>query len=221
MSKKKADYAVAIMPGKTTTPEEMVATGTAGIGGINSSTLLPSAPGVQTAVDDFTVANDSLAANNKKKADLRLQLSQVEADEVTLARRWGIRRQGVLQAVNVFCDGSKEKVQAFNLGVATRTKLPPAVVPTNLHQAKTRKPTTLVVAWDKTTQRHGYMVQHATNPNDAATYAAPVMCTKARFELPGQTLAATIHLRVLALDPSLPGGQTEYTAWEPVTVGAM
>jgi hypothetical protein len=41
-----------------------------------------------------------------------------------------------------------------------------------------------------------------------------------KFELAGQTPGATIHFRVLALDPSLPTGQTEYTPWVPVMVSS-
>jgi hypothetical protein len=216
----KADYAIATMSGLTSTPEEMVTTGSAAISGIKGSPSLAGAPDVQTALDLFITKNDSLDANNQKKEDLRQKLAQVEADEVTLVRRWGLRRQGVLHAVTVQCDGSKEKVQAFNLGVVQRNKVPPATVPANLRQGKSPKPTTPVVVWDRVVGRDGYLLQHATSINDPTTYVGPIMCKRARFALPGQTLAATLYFRVLSLDPALPGGQTEYTAWVAVTVGA-
>jgi hypothetical protein len=217
----KTDYALASMPGATGTPVEMVDTGTLAISGINGSSSLPGAPDVQVALGFFTTENDNLAANNKKKDDLRQKLAQAEADEVTIVRRWGLRRAGLLHAVNVACDGSKEKVQAFNLNVVQRNKRPPASVPADLHQAKSKKPTTAVVAWTPNKGGDGYLLQHATNMNDPATYTPPIMCTRARFALPGQALAATLYFRVLALDPGLPGGQSEYTAWLTVTVGAV
>lgn len=221
MSKKKSDFAIATMPGAVDTTVEMVTTGDNAIAGINGSPQLPSAPDVQANLALFQAENANLDANNQKKEKLRQQLAQAEADEVTIVRRWSLRRQGLLHAVSVFCDGSKEKVQAFNLGVLQRNKLPPAVVPTNLHQARSDKPTTPVVVWDRVKGSDGYLVQHATNPADPATYAQPVMCKRARFALPGQMLAGTLHFRVLSLDPALPGGQSDYCAWVAVIVGAM
>jgi hypothetical protein len=221
MTKKKPDYAAATMPGPTSTPVEMVDTGNAAIAALNGSPALASAPEVQTALGLFTSENAALEANNKKKENLRQQLSQTEADGVTLARRWSLRRQGLLNAVNVACDGSKEKVQSFNLGTIQRGKLPPANMPAGLYQAHSLKPTTVVMAWDRTKGADGYMVQHATNPADPATYAAPAMCKRTRFALPGQTLAATLYFRVLALDPALPDGQSAYTPWVAATVGAV
>jgi hypothetical protein len=221
MTKKKPDYAAATMPGPTSTPVEKVDTGNAAIAGVNGSPELAAAPEVQTALGLFATENDNLDANNKKKEDLRQQLSQAEAEGVTIARRWNLRRKGLLNAIDVHCDGSKEKVQRFNLGVVERGKLPPAAVPAGLHQAHGPKPTTVVVAWDKTKGADGYVVQHATDPADPATYAAPAICKRTRFALPGQALAATIHFRVAAIDPDLPGGQSEYAPWVAATVGAV
>jgi hypothetical protein len=221
MSKKKSDYAAATMPGPTSTPVEMVTTGNAAITAVSGSPALASAPEVQTALGLFATENANLEANNKKKEALRQELSQTEAEGVTIVRRWGLRRQGLLHAVNTFADGSKEKVQSLNLGTIQRSKLPPAGVPANLKQAHSKKPTTVVVTWSKTKGADGYMVQYASNPADPATYAAPVMCTRARFALLGQTLGATIHVRVRALDPELPDGQSDYTPWLAAIVGGV
>jgi hypothetical protein len=219
MATKKTDRAVATTTGPMRTPVEMVATGTTAINSVTASPLLPNAPDVKTALGLFATENTNLDNNNKKKADIHVQLVQVEADEITITRRWGLRRAGLLQAVNVQCDGSAEQVQSFNLPVVTRKAAPLATVPANLHQAATKKPTTVVTAWTRTPGNDGYLVQWATDPTNQATYSKPTMCKKARFSLPGQTLGATLHFRVLALDASLPGGQSDYTAWVMCTVG--
>ena len=218
----KADNAIPTMSGlgPITTLANKVTTGTAVINGVSNSTELPNAPGVATALALFVTENGNLDANNKKKESLRQQLTQADADGVTIVRHWGLRRTGLLQAVNVFADGSKEKVQAFNLNVIERTEAPPATVPVNLRQVASKKPTTPTVAWTALKPGYGYLVQHATNPNDATTYAAPAMSKVARYALTGQALGAVLYFRVLALDPSLPGGQTAYSAWVTVTVGA-
>jgi len=88
-----------------------------------------------------------------------------------------------------------------------------------VHQATSQKPTTLVIAWTPNESGYGYMVQFATDPANAATYSKPAMSKRARFPLPGQTLGAVLHARVLALDPALPLGQTDWSVWVPVTVG--
>jgi len=49
----------------------------------------------------------------------------------------------------------------------------------------------------------------------------PILCKRARFTLSGEALGAALSFRVLALDPSLPNGQSDYTPWLAVTVGAQ
>jgi hypothetical protein len=76
------------------------------------------------------------------------------------------------------------------------------------------------VTWDIAPGRRGYMVQWATNPADATTYATPVAVSKTTFKLAGQTPGAVIHIRVLTIDPKLPSGQSPYTDWVSAIVGA-
>jgi hypothetical protein len=221
MSKKQSDNAAATMPGPTNTPTDMVDTGNAAISAMNGSPALASAPEVQAALGLFAAENANLEANNKKKENLRQELALTEAEGVTITRRWRLRRRGLLHAVDTYADGSKEKVQSLNLGTIERSKLPPAGVPTNLRQAHSKKPSTVVVVWSKPKGADGYLVQVAADPADPATYAAPVMCKRARFALAGQALGATLHVRVRALDAALPGGQSDDSPWLPVTVGAV
>lgn len=218
MSTKKTDHAFATTPSADGTAEEVVTLGTTIIDGISGSTEIPKAPGVAAALGLFATENGNLEANNKKKAQLLIQLQQIEADEITLRRRWGLRRLGVLHEVNIHCDGSKEKVQAFNLEVIDRKKPPQATVPEKVHGMMPRKKAA-GVAWSPVEGAHGYMVQHATDPSDPATHAPPAMCRKTRFWVTGLVPGSTIAFRVLALDPSLPNGQTDYCAWVTLLAG--
>src|SRR5689334_51447 len=115
--KPKKDNARATIAGSMRTAEEMVTTGGGAIDAVSASQKLAGAAGVKAALGLFKTENDALDANNKKKANLHLQLTQAEADEVTLMRHWGLRRVGLIHEVNVECDGSKENIQAFNLPV--------------------------------------------------------------------------------------------------------
>ncbi len=137
MGKKQADRAVATTSGAMRTAEEMASTGTTNINALTASPSTANAPGVKAALALWATENANLDANNKKKADLDVQRTQVAADEITIMRRWGLRRGGVLHEVNVECDGSKEKVQAFNLPVILRVKGLQATVPENVRQGHT------------------------------------------------------------------------------------
>ena len=56
-----------------------------------------------------------------------------------------------------------------------------------------------------------------TNP---ATIVGPIVVGTTVFKLPGQTPGAIVYVRVLTIDPKLPTGQSEYTPWVAVMVGA-
>jgi hypothetical protein len=135
-------------------------------------------------------------------------------------RRWEVRRRGVLNAVNATCDGSKDMVQGFGLGVVGRTPSPPAVVPEGLRGKRSKAVGTATAVWTTRRGHRGFLVQYTTNPANPDAFSAPIASAKAKFELTGQTPGATIYFRVLALDPSLPTGQTDYTSWVAVTVSS-
>jgi hypothetical protein len=67
---------------------------------------------------------------------------------------------------------------------------------------------------------YGLADGYATNVADATTYSQPMVCSKRSFKLPLQTPGTAISLRVMALDPALPTGQTNWSAWVPNLVSA-
>jgi hypothetical protein len=68
-------------------------------------------------------------------------------------------------------------------------------------------------SWDDSVNRHGFMVQHASDPTNATTYSAFIPCTVGAYTLTGQASAATVYFRVAAVDPSQPTHLTAWSAW--------
>jgi hypothetical protein len=220
MSEKKVDRATPQIIEKGQGAEQLVTSGNDIIGNITASAALAGAPAVQAVLKTWATANANLDANNKSKAAGKLQLDTALANEGPLVRRWGTSKRAVLSAIEVAADGSAEIVQSFNVAVEKRQPKPAATVPANLRPMKVHKSNAASVRWDPTLGAKGYMLQHATNPSDATTYSPQIHVSESKYHFGGQTAGATIYFRVLALDASLPTGQTAFTAWVPVIVSA-
>ncbi len=213
MGKLKVDRATPQITEPNEAAETLVTTANTAIGNINASPALAGAGDVVTTVKNWAAANAALDANNKAKAAAQLQLDAAIAAEGPLVRRWGARKRAVLSAIEIAGDGSAELVAAFNVTVEQRQAAPVAAVPVNLRPMKVLKSANASVRWDPTPGANGYMLQHATSPNDPTTYSPQIHVSAAKFRLGAQTPGATIYFRVLALDPSPPLGQTGFTAW--------
>ncbi len=221
MSDTKVDRATPQIVEKGKSAEDLVSSGTTIINDITSSVgYAAGAPDVQAKLAVFTTANTNLGSNNKSKAAGKLQFDTAVVAEGPLVRRWGIAKRALVSAIEVVGDGSAQVVQGFNVGVEVRQEKSEATVPVNLRPMKARVPDTASVRWDPTDGAKGYMLQHATNPADATTYSGQIHVSAAKYKLGGQVPGTTIYFRVLALDASLPNGQTAYTAWLAVMVPA-
>jgi hypothetical protein len=168
---------------------------------------------VQSAVSAWTSDATALDANTKLIANLRAQLAVAESKQGELRRNWAASKMQVMSAVTVFCGGSADRVKAFNLDVVTRYKLGPLATPSNLAVNPGAQPGLGVAQWAKGPARHGFLVQHTTDPSNPATISAPMASTKTRFSLDGLTSGATVSMRVAAIDPASPTGQTSWSAW--------
>jgi len=171
------------------------------------------APAVQTAFTGWNDATDAIEANAKVIADLRAQLKTAEARQEGLRRDWAASKGQVTSSVTVFCRGSADRVKAFALDVLTRSKLGALPAPEGL----TANPGTalgeLAAAWAKGVAWHGFLVQHATDPADPATFSIPAASTKPRFILDGLPSKANVSIRVAAIDPASSTGQSPWSAW--------
>lgn len=173
---------------------------------------------VQTATTAWTAAATAIAKNATTIAQLRSQLAQAEAAQGTLRRKWSDATRQILGALAAWCDGSADMVVRLGFRVLTRAHLGSLAVPSNLTTALGASPGESTVKWDRGNAYHGFLVLHATDATNVATYSAPVPCTKSRFTLEGAPSASVVHFRVAAIDPSSKTGTTAWSDWVAGTV---
>jgi hypothetical protein len=216
MKTKAVDRAVPLLTEPSQTSTEKVSSAIVHIASLKNSPDWAAATEVHTAAATWLTENESLDASNKTLADLENKLTKARSHHRAVLRRWDVRKRGVLNAVNATCDGSKDMVQGFGLGVLQRTPMPQATVPEGLRGKRSKTVGTATAVWTTRRGNRGFLVQYATDPANPATFSAPIASSRGKFELTGQLPGATLYVRVLALDPSLPTGQTEYTSWVAV-----
>jgi hypothetical protein len=176
------------------------------------------APAVQTASKAWNSAADAIEGNAKVVADLRSKLAAAEAAQRGLRRDWNDALKQMLATVAIFCQGSADQVHAFGFDVLTHAGLGLLATPGNL----ATKPGTVigeaVFSWARGSARHGFLVQHATDVNNAQTVSAAVPCTRSKYTLTGAPTSSVVHFRVAAIDPAAPTGQTPWSDWVAGTV---
>jgi hypothetical protein len=168
---------------------------------------------VQAAVKAWSSGATAIQANTTVIASLRTQLKAAEAKQNGLRRDWLASKQHVLSTVTVYCGGSADMVSGFNLDIVTHSPLGALDAPSGLTVNPGAVPGEVMSKWTKGIANHGFLVQHATDPTNAATLSAPAACTKTRFTLDGMTSNASVSFRVAAIDPSSPTGQSPWSAW--------
>jgi hypothetical protein len=168
---------------------------------------------VQTAVTVWSKAADALEASATGIANLRAQLKNAEAAHASLRRDWEASKMQVTTTVTVFCGGSADKVKGFNLDVRSHTRIGPLGAPIDLTVNPGKDLGQVLVAWAKGLARHGFIAQHATDPNTPATFSTPVPCTKPKLLAAGLTPGASVSFRVAAIDPASATGMSPWSAW--------
>jgi hypothetical protein len=218
--KKNADLAVPILTQSAGSATEMVSAANTHIVTIKLSPDWATATDVQTATTAWETENTRLDEQNQLVAELENKLKTARSNQRALMRRWDVRKRGLLSAVDAACNGSKDKVQAFGFGVQQRTALPLAEVPEGLRGRRSKRVGTATAVWNAPRGHQGFIVQYATDLTNPATYSPLIMVSRGKFEVTGQTPGSKVYFRVLALEPSLPTGQTEFTPWVEVMVSA-
>jgi hypothetical protein len=168
---------------------------------------------VQTSVTGWNKATDALEASATGIANLRAQLKSAEAAIAALRRDWAASKQQVTTNVTVFCGGSADKVKGFNLDVVTHARIGLLGAPIDLTVNPGKDYGQILAAWPKGLARHGFLAQHATDPNTAATVSAAVPCTKPKLLVSGLMSGASLSFRVAAIDPASPTGMSPWSAW--------
>jgi hypothetical protein len=214
MVKKAAvDHAVATIKKATNTDALKVSVTNTLSQAMPQSPSWAAATDVQTAVKGWSAEAAAIGVNAALIASLRAQLSAAEAKQAGLRRSWLASKQQVVTTVTVFCGGSADLVKSFNLDVITHARLGALPPPANLAVNPGTAPGDVVGTWTKGIAVHGFVVQHATDPTNAATTSAPTPSTKPRFTLSGLPTGATVSLRVAAIDPASPTGMSPWSAW--------
>lgn len=168
---------------------------------------------VQSATKLWTKSADDLEANAGVISNLRNQLAVAESRQRTLRRGWRATAAQVLSTVNVFCDGSADRVRAFAFDVRTNGPIGAQAPVEGLVMSSGAELGEVEGRWLRGTARHGFVVQRATDPQDPATHSALIPWTKCTFTLRGAPSGSVVHLRVAAVDPTSPSGYGPWSAW--------
>lgn len=183
------------------------------------SPLWAGAPDVQNAAAGWIQSAEAISENAKLVADLRNQLGAAEAKQRTLRRNFGVCKQLVLSTVSLVCAGSADAVKGFSFEVVTRVPASPLAAVEGIATSPGAETGETIATWSLGLARHGFLVQHATDPADPATYAMPIPCTKCKFTLAGATPpGGSVHLRIAAIDPNAPMGLSPWSIWVAATV---
>jgi hypothetical protein len=173
---------------------------------------------VQTSTTGWSTTADALGANAALIVQLRDQLATAVAKQRSLRVKWGDATRQVLGNIAVWCDGSTDMVHGLGLQVVTHQSLGPLAPPSALTTALGSLPGEATVKWARGVTRHGFLVQHATDVANQATYSVPVACTKSKYTLTGAASLSVVHFRVAAIDPSSSTGQSAWSDWIAATV---
>ena len=210
---KPVDRAVPTLKKSKKTDGAKVSTTKATTTSMKASSLWSSNPSLQAAANAWDAAADAIDQKRIKIDDLKGQLAAAQADQRGNRRTWTDSMKHVLASVALVTQGSADQVHDLGFDVRVTTTSGPLAVPAGL----TAMPTTVVgevsVKWELGFARHGFIVQHATDVANPATYSLPVPSTKSKFKLEGLTSNSVVHVRVAAIDPASPSGQSPYCDW--------
>jgi len=173
---------------------------------------------LQAAAAVWSQSADDMEANAAIVTARRSDLRTAEAKQRTLRRTWRAARKQVMGTVDVLCAGSADELKAYGFDVHQRVGRGPLGVPENLTTAPGTALGAGIFSWSKGLATHGFLVQHATDAANPATYSPSIACTKPKFTLTGALPGSNVSFRVAAIDPSSPTGQSAWSGWVAGTV---
>ncbi len=174
---------------------------------------------LQSTVASWNQTADTLDANAKQLVLLRDQIAQIVLSQRTLLQTWSVTTQHVLSSVDILAGGDVETLQSFGFPPVVRGSSAPIAVPADIMSVLGRLSGQAFVRWDEGApeRRHGYVVQHASDAANAATYSVPAVSTKRSYVLSGAS-ASVMQFRVAAIDPTSSSGQSAWSSWVAVTL---
>ena len=177
-----------------------------------------SAPGLQAAVTAWNGLADAMEANAKAIADLRAQLAVLVANQQGHRRDWNAAKKRVISESEVASNGSADQLRVLGLDVVTRVSSGPLAAPGELSTALGKAAGEVVLTWHRGNAAHGFLVQHATDVANPATYSLLMASTRAKYTLKGAQSSTIVHFRVAAIDPASATGASPWSDWVAGTV---
>jgi hypothetical protein len=172
---------------------------------------------VQTAFAKWNTAADSIESNGKTITQLRKQLADAESQQRVNRLSWSACAQAVLIAVAIYAAGAAKTIVGLGFGTRMHASLGPLPAVLGLKSLLGRLSGQTIVEWTRGLAKHGFLVQHATDPANQATWSVPTPCTKSKITVEGLPPGSTVHVRVCAIDPSQKGGQAPWSDWIAAT----
>ena len=222
MSKKaKANPVVRVRPGiskPTVTDAQKVDTTRTSTVAMKASTDWQSAADVQTSVAGWNKSADDIEANAKIVAQLTDQLKTAVSKQRTLRQKWSVCTKQVVTSVDSYCENSLVKIQGFGLAAIKHALHPLLDAPVDIATSPGPLPGEASVTWTRGLAA-GFLVQHATDTANPATYSPSIPCSKVKFTLTGASPSgSSVYFRLAAIDPHAPLGQSPWSAWVAATV---
>ena len=178
---------------------------------MKGSSLWAGSPDLQAANAAWNAAADALEKNASVIRDARTQLSVLETAQVGLRHDWDAATEHMTGIVSVVSQGDASHVLELGFNVRSRTSLGPLPAPEGLAAEHGKAAGEASFAWHRGGAARGFIVQHASDVANQATYSAPAACTRTKYTLKGAM--APVYFRVAAIDPSVPAGQSPWSAW--------
>ena len=129
------------------------------------------------------------------------------------ARDWKAATGQVLATAASVCQGSVDQVRALGFEVRTHNPVGALPAPTGLTVTPGKDLGEVVFAWNRGSARHGFIVQHATDVANPATFSGNLPCTRLKYTLKGAPPSSTVHFRVAAIDPSSETDLGPFSDW--------
>jgi hypothetical protein len=197
----------------TNTDAEKVSVARATTAAAKNGPKWATSPDLQAAAKLWNQASDDMEANATVITGLRSQLAVVEGKQVSLRRSWGAAKRQMLSTADMLCAGSADDLKANGFEVLLRTGLGPVAPPATVHTEPGKALGTVKVSWLIGSGRHGFVLQHATDVSNAATYSALIPVTGTKYTYEGALSGSVVHFRVAAIDPSEAAGCSAFSAW--------
>jgi hypothetical protein len=157
---------------------------------------------VHPALTRVSKGADDLLANTKLITELKSQLQDAEAKQRVLRRDWGMSMRSLQSTVEVFAAGNADLVKSLGFEVLNRAQHVVVTAPIDLSVRMGKNVGEVIAAWKRGQARSGFVVQHATDPHNTATYSANLPSTKSTCTLSGFPSGTVVHVRVAAVDPA-------------------